>query len=699
MEYTARMNEHALVSRAAAAGSCVLLKNVAHTLPFAPENEEPVCVAVFGIGQIFTPTGLSGMEPWRKIGILDGLSAASDAVQPDKLLAHKYRAWALEHPEGSEMPLGNLSMEEFASANDAAVIVLSRTAAHYDPKLTNFEQDMLKKVTGAFTRVVLVLAAPGYMELTETARSCGAIVFLGLAGQEAGYALADLLTGKVCPSGKLSFSWPEKLESFGLAAQQYDSFLGYRYFDTFGGDVLYPFGYGLGYGKAELAAISVGLDGCDVTVSADVENTGETYAVQETVQVYVSRPDSGKTGPAWFLDAFSKTQVLAPGEKQTLHLRFPVTDLALFREAASAYVLEEGFYDIRVGTSSRATCLAGSIKLTRSAVVQAVTPCAFPDAELPARKEPVSLYTYPEEAEERELARRRAIRLSDRNLPRRSRKKGRPFTGCRGDNERHQFSEVTSGACSAFTFIAGMDDANLRRLVCDFGFCPTEVPGAIGASAELPRYGMEAYTIASGVCGLALKKDIEQDDGTVQHQYTTGFPAPSLLSCSFDPDLIFSVGKAIGREMREYGVAFCLAPGCALQRTPFDAVSQESWSEDPVLTGACALNFAEGVQTSAAAILRTGTLPRSIEIRIGSFRDIYGLPFSIAAGTYKAVLLPDSTVNGESLGEDSDLIRSFLVDWKFGGMFLSDGERYCQEPDRVTLERSALRIVRVLTKK
>ena len=92
MEYTARMNEHALVSRAAAAGSCVLLKNVANTLPFAGTLDAPVRVAVFGIGQIFTPTGLSGMDPWRRVGILDGLSADS-AVAQDTLLAHKYRAW------------------------------------------------------------------------------------------------------------------------------------------------------------------------------------------------------------------------------------------------------------------------------------------------------------------------------------------------------------------------------------------------------------------------------------------------------------------------------------------------------------------------------------------------------------------------------------------------------------------------------
>ena len=148
--------------------------------------------------------------------------------------------------------------------------------------------------------------------------------------------------------------------------------------------------------------------------------------------------------------------------------------------------------------------------------------------------------------------------------------------------------------------------------------------------------------------------------------------------------------------MQEYGVSFCLTPGCALLRTPFDAVSQESWSEDAVLSGICALFFCKGVQTHAAAVLRAGTLPHSLELSLSAFRDVYGLPFEIAAGACKAFLLPDSSVNGESLGEDSSLIRSLILDWKYSGMFLSDGERYSQEPDRIVLERSALRIVRVM---
>ena len=119
------MNEHALVSRAAAAGSCVLLKNVANTLPFTGTLDAPVRVAVFGIGQIFTPTGLSGMDPWRRVGILDGLSAERTVAQ-DTLLAHKYRAWALEHPEGSEMPLGNLSMAQVAERATCSPLTIGR---------------------------------------------------------------------------------------------------------------------------------------------------------------------------------------------------------------------------------------------------------------------------------------------------------------------------------------------------------------------------------------------------------------------------------------------------------------------------------------------------------------------------------------------------------------------------------------------
>ena len=425
MDITLRMSDHALTARAAAAAGIVLLKNTAGTLPLLPaEDGAPLPVAVFGIRQLLTPAYDRAMTPWRAIGVLDGLMA-SDAVRPDGLLARKYRTWAMEHPDGSELPLTNVDFGALRHDCAAAVVVIGRTPEQDHPRLTSEETAMLTRVTSVFDRTILVLAAPGYIELNEAALACGAIVFLGLAGQEAGGALADVLTAKVMPSGHLSFTWPENAEAFDEACAAVDQFTGYRYFDSFGTPVRYPFGYGLGYGKIEFGSVSAGLDGCDVTVSAELVNTGETHAASELMQVYVTRPGDDLTRPVSFLQAFSKSRLLAPGESQTIRLRFPITDLAVYRESAHAFVLDAGYYDIRIGTSSRACYLAGSIRLTRSAVVQAAEPLSLPS--VPERRRPEGVcFQYPEELAEIEQAHKHAIRSLTAPCPAAAAKRAAP---------------------------------------------------------------------------------------------------------------------------------------------------------------------------------------------------------------------------------------------------------------------------------
>ncbi len=468
MDITLRMSDHALTARAAAAAGIVLLQNKNRTLPLLPQEDgAPLPVAVFGIKQLQTPAFDKTMTPWRAIGVLDGL-AASETVRPDALLARKYRTWAVEHPEGSEMPLTTLDFGALRHDCAAAVIVIGRTPERYSLQLTDEEMAMLTRVTSVFDRTVLVLAAPGFIELNEAALACGAIVFLGLAGQEAGGALADVLTAKVMPSGHLSFTWPENAEAFSDACAAADQFTGYRYFDSFGVPVRYPFGHGLSYGTVAFGSVSAGLDGCDVTVSAELVNTGEEFAASELVQVYVTRPEGDLTRPVSFLDCFQKSRLLAPGESQTVTLRFPITELSVYRESAHAFVLDAGYYDIRIGTSSRACYLAGSIRLTRSAVVQAAEPLTLSAAQERTRPENVC-FQFPEDLAEIEQAHKHAIRFSDRNLPRRSRRKGRDFTGCRPDGAHHTLADVREGRCSVFHLVADMDTENLERLVCGFG--------------------------------------------------------------------------------------------------------------------------------------------------------------------------------------------------------------------------------------
>ena len=501
MDITLRMSDHALTARAAAAAGIVLLQNKNRTLPLLPQEDgAPLPVAVFGIKQLQTPAFDKTMTPWRAIGVLDGL-AASETVRPDALLARKYRTWAVEHPEGSEMPLTTLDFGALRHDCAAAVIVIGRTPERYSLQLTDEETAMLTRVTSVFDRTVLVLAAPGFIELNEAALSCGAIVFLGLAGQEAGGALADVLTAKVMPAGHLSFSWPECAEAFADACAATDQFTGYRYFDSFGVPVRYPFGHGLSYGTVAFGSVSAGLDGCDVTVSAELVNTGEEFAASELVQVYVTRPEGDLTRPVSFLDCFQKSRLLAPGESQTVTLRFPITELSVYREHAHAFVLDAGYYDIRIGTSSRACYLAGSIRLTRSAVVQAAEPLTLSAAQERTRPENVC-FQFPEDLAEIEQAHKHAIRFSDRNLPRRSRRKGREFTGCRPDGAHHTLADVREGRCSVFHLVADMDTENLERLVCGFGREAASVPGALGASAAIERYGIPAVQIAGGAQGV-----------------------------------------------------------------------------------------------------------------------------------------------------------------------------------------------------
>ena len=206
MEYTPRMMESRMAAHGAAVGSMVLLRNVNQTLPLEPAGSEPLPIAVFGMGQIDTAMHCAEFQPWRTVNILDGLSQ-SELVCPDGLLTHKYRSWKLHHP-GEAFPWESLSMEEFAENNAAAVVVVTRTEDAYDPILHLDERELMEAVTKAFSRTVLVLNTPGYMEIAPVAGSFGAVVYMGIAGQEGGAALAELLTGRAVFAGHLNQSWP-----------------------------------------------------------------------------------------------------------------------------------------------------------------------------------------------------------------------------------------------------------------------------------------------------------------------------------------------------------------------------------------------------------------------------------------------------------------------------------------------------------
>lgn len=627
MEITPRMSDHALLARAAAAGSMVLLKNTGGTLPLLPlEDGTPMPVAVFGAGQIRTCLCAADIHPWRGGNILDAL-CQSRRIVPDGLLAHRYRNAALKDPLGGELDAAALDLSRLREENAAAIVVVSRADGDMRP-LTADELALIARVRAVFERTVLVLNTPLGVELGEAAQ-CPAIVYAGLAGQELGAALCDLLTGRIVPTGRLARAWGE-----------------------------FPLGWGLGYGAPELVGYAAALDGCRVSITAQIENASETQPAQELVLVWCDLPAAGGRSVRRLL-GWQKTKLLAPGESQSVTIEFSIADCAVRRAQSAGYVLDAGYYDLYVGTNAASVCAAGSVLVPHSAIVQACAPGGqFEDEPLP----PAPRLTA-EEQDALAAIRKRAIRLQSRSLPRVARRRGDRFTGCRGDGQAHDLSEVQRGACSVFSLIAALDDLELRQLCGPLEEPDDAVCGALYQTPGLPEHGIAAAAVCGGGTSVSLEPELLDDEGHVaRRQSCTAFPQAQLLACSFDPALIRAVGTAAGREVREYGGVWHIAPHLA------------DWADSAAVSAPCAASFAEGVRLFAAPILPE--LPRESQ--------------RAAAGPYSALLLPDGTT------EDSDAVRAKILDWRYPGAFLSRAERLEPDAARTEYERAALRVIRVL---
>ena len=700
MEQTVRMTESALTARSAAAGSMVLLKNVRNTLPFQAGEDGPLPIAVFGIGQLRTALS-SGVQPWRTVNVLDGLQA-SDQVTPDGLLSHRYRSYVLEHPAEEDGPAADaLDIPAVAARVQGAVVVVTRPVDGYDYHLRPAEMRLIEAVSAAIPRTVLVLNTPGYMDVAEASPLVPAIVYMGIAGQEGGGALADLLTGRAVFSGKLADTWPVRPDQFDTAGLQTDLYTGYRYYDSFGKDVLYPFGYGLSYGRPLLAAYSVSLDGQVVSVEATVENAGAVWPVREVVQVYFSAPDDQVSRPVYLLDSFVKTGLLQPGEAETVRLSFPVTELARFDPLSASWKLDAGYYDIRIGTHCRNTTIAGSIYVAKPLVVEEDRSCIDrPDESVRSRRG-AKPFTYTGEAEERAAARRHALRLSPRQVSRKTVRYAGRFAGCRGGKEGLRLQDIYEGKYDLRQLVASMDEHDLRALVCNFGSSQAKAPGAWGASADLwEKYGIPQVTICKGCDGLRLTRDVRNGDGdVVSHQYATSFPAPSLLACSFDRELLRSVGAAVGREMREFGVDLWLAPSATVHRDPRSDCYHGAYSEDPVVAGLCAAWVIQGCQKYAMAALRHVENAVQVTVTERTLREfeLQGFEIAVTVGRPKALLAPSIAVCGEALSLDSRILSDVLYDeWGYDGMVFASGELFSRFPSRPMLEQAALRTLRMI---
>lgn len=412
---TPDLKAHAEVTRQSATEGMVLLKNSSSTLPLTNEKK----ASVFGITAydfIAGGTGSGDVNKAYTIDLMTGLNNAGITVD-DKLadVYLKYKAfqesieaavprtgWFWGKAQLPEFAVSKKIINDQAQKSDIAIITLGRQAGEgsdrkeaNDFNLTDIEQQLISDVCNAFhannKKVVVILNMGNVIETASWKGKPDAILLAWQPGQEGGNSVADVLTGKANPSGKLSMTWPislidvpsslnfpnvrdAKREDGKREFSEYTKHLegievGYRYFDTYAKEVSYPFGYGLSYttfaySKPQVKATKEGFE-----ASVVVKNTGKT-AGKEVVELYVSAPKGGLDKPAKELKAFAKTRELAPGESQTLTMKVSAYDLASFNEATQAWESAAGNYTIHFGASVDDIRATSAYKLAKAQSVQ-----------------------------------------------------------------------------------------------------------------------------------------------------------------------------------------------------------------------------------------------------------------------------------------------------------------------------------------
>lgn len=394
------LDEHAKVAYEAGSEGVVLLKNNG-VLPIK-KNER---IALFGTGQIETikgGTGSGDTHPRYVISILEGMKEKGLRVDDELAEIHskyvnemratdeyKVRRGLFGMPIAPRLPqdfLGEEEVERFADRNDVAIIVISRISGEgYDRKpekgdfyLGDDEKALIEKVSNIFHRhgrkVMAILNIGAPIEVVSWRDRVDAILLAWQAGQETGRIVADVITGKINPSGKLpttfprdysdvpSWSFPgEPKENPKRVVYEEGIYVGYRYYDTFGVEPAYEFGYGLSYTTFEYKNLQIEVLNDRVRVSFDIANSGN-YPGKEVAQVYIRAPKGRIDKPFQELKGFHKTRLLNPGEMEKIEMELDFRELASFN--GEVWLAEKGECELRVGASSRDIRLMGNFTLT-----------------------------------------------------------------------------------------------------------------------------------------------------------------------------------------------------------------------------------------------------------------------------------------------------------------------------------------------
>lgn len=703
----------------------VMLKNDNNALPIDTDKE----VAVFGRIQFHyykSGTGSGGMVNVTKVvNILDGL--IDNGVKVNEKLLDTYRKWDKENPfdlgEGwggepwsqKEMPLDEGFVKETAKSCETAIVIIGRTAGEEQDNrleagsylLSDDEIAMLTVVREHFKKVVLLLNVGNIIDMTDINRIApDSVLYVWQGGMTGGKGTADVLTGKVSPSGKLPDTIAHKASDYPSDANfgreknrdiyAEDIYVGYRYFETFAKEkVLYPFGFGLSYTEFEIKTEKAEITEGAVKLSVSVKDIGP-YKGKEVIEVYCEAPQGRLGKAARVLCGFEKTRELVPQEEQVVEIAVDIAKLASYDDSGvtgnkSCYVLEAGEYKFYVGSDVRSAEYACSFEQGEDLVTERLIQSLAP-VESFERIKPVcegGAFSIGREAVPVSEVDESARRLE--KLP-----KEIAYTGDKGI----KLWDVKNGKNTMDEFIAQLSDYDLSCIIRGEGMGSPRVTAGTasafgGVSENLNGYGIPAGCCSDGPSGMRL------DCGTKAFSLPNG----TMIASSFNKELTSELFTFMGLEMAANKVDCLLGPGMNIHRHPLNGRNFEYFSEDPFLTGKMAAAELKGMAGAGV----TGTIKHFCAnnretnrhfidsvVSERALREIYlkGFEIAVKEGGASSVMTTYGRVNGLWTAGNFDLNTVILrEEWGFKGFTMTDWWANInvrgKEPDKTDLAAMA----------
>lgn len=748
---TAAERRHRKVAREAAAEGFVLLKNEG-VLPILKGSK----VALLGGGAAKTVKGGTGsgdVNEREVVSVWQGFRNAGIAVTSESWLSDYEKRYAqariqwrdsiFTKAKGNSDDLGffnavsntpfrypdgrPITPEDIGEA-ETVIYVISRIAGEAcdrhdvagDYLLTENEKADLSDICALCPKVVVLINAGAQIDMQDILchKEVKGVVYIAQPGMEGGNAVADVLTGKVNFSGKLTDTWAKRYSDFPNAATfsyhsgsvekeeyQEDIYVGYRYFDTFGVEQEYSFGFGLSYTTFEITCRSIASDGKSVSVTVSVKNTG-TVSGKEVVQIYAACPQEKLQKEHRRLCAFAKTELLQPDHSQTLTVSFPMKGLASFWEEQSAWVMEKGLYGIFVGNSLENAAISCALRLEVDTVLEK-TGSILPLREALNRKQrdghtaSAFEHTWHMEVENRSLP---VVDIHPVPIEKRLASSSEAERRAKELTEKLTDEELISMCIGNVT--RGQGSA--------LGSAGVAVPGSAGETSNIleEKYKVPGITMADGPAGLRLirKYHVDRTSGNVldvdflsaleggffapvrnydnadtYYQHCTSFPVGILLAQTWNPETLQTVGKAVAEELITFGVSWWLAPGMNIHRNPLCGRNFEYYSEDPVVAGVCAAAITQGVQSmpGVGTTIKHFACNNQEDNRMGSdsviseraLREIYLRGFEISVKTAQPMCIMTSynLINGVHAANSRDLCTVVArQEWGFQGIIMTD---------------------------